>query len=161
MSCMQAVQHEGNAGADAPGSTEAGRVDQGPYEVAVELRGGGWVDAVASVRGALSLSRQTPVSGELAYALARIDSLVLRHAPSVLVLQGMLLQDLFVPDVYFFDLDANQVLMRGPWVFLKGALSKRWQTPLRIDGVVLASLDHVPEEMSREQVLSALLEAVR
>lgn len=129
----------------------------------IELRGGGWVDAVARVNNTWvshsGLFTPATKSG-IHFTKVEIDALLLHHAPAVLVLQGMLLQDLFMPDMYFIDQETKIVLVRGPWVFLKGTLSERWRTPLRINDVTLAALEHVPEGLTREQVLAELLEAV-
>lgn len=166
---VQEIQDEGCTRAGSTDAREARGVEQGPRKVNIELRGGGWIDAVARVnntwvsrsgRFAPGAGSLRGALGDIRFTLVEIDALLLHHAPTVLVLQGMLLQDLFMPDMHFIDQETKAVLVRGPWVFLKGTLSERWQIPLRINDVVLAALEHVPEGLTREQVLAELLAAV-
>jgi len=157
---MPEMHDEGREGAGAAASTEARRVDQDPDKVRIELRGGGWPEAVARVRSSWWSGGQYQTPSGIRFWWVKTDALILHHAPTVLVLQGMLLQDLFMPDMYFLDVNTNITLVRGPWVFLKGRLTERWETPMRIDEVTLAALEHVPEGLTKEQVLAELLAAV-
>lgn len=158
---MPEMHDEGGDGAGAPAPAEARGVEQDSHEVNIELRGGGWVDAIARVRSCWwsGGQYQTEPHG-IRFWWVKIDALVLHHAPTVLVLQGMLLQDLFAPDTYFIDQNTKTKIVGGSWVFLKGQLTERWVSPMRIDDVVLAGLMHVPEGLSKEQVLAELLEAI-
>ena len=101
------------AGAAAP--AEAGGVEQDSHQVNIELRGGGWIDAIACVRNSWwsGGQYQTEKSG-IRFWHVIIGTLVLHHAPAVLVLQGMLLQDLFAPDTHFIDQNTKTVLISRP-----------------------------------------------
>lgn len=160
MSEVQAMQNEGGEGAGAVTGREAGRLGEGPERVNIVLRGGGWVDIVARVSDSWASRSNVTTPRGVVFTRVDIGTLALHHAPAVLVLQGMLLQDLFMPDTFFVDQNTGLELARGPWVFLRGTLGERWRAPLSIHQPVLAALTEVPPNLSRDEVLSELLQAV-
>lgn len=80
------------------------------------------------------------------------------HAATVLVVQGMVLQDFFPPDVHFEK--SGFILARGPFLFLRGKLSSLMDPPLRLEGLVLARVHSFPESMSRDALLARLLRRI-
>lgn len=158
---VQTMQHEGGGGAAGPGTEEARRVEQGPHRVDIALCGAGWADAVAHVR--LQYKQEAtlhPRPSGLRYQRIDIESLVFSQVAAVLVLQGMTLQELFPPDAYFQDRVQGALLARGPFILLKGTLSEGWDPPLRMQNVVLAALEFVPPDVTKEEVLALLLKEV-
>lgn len=163
MSRLQTIQDESHEGTARPGPDKACRLEQGPYQI--ELRGGGWAGPVgrASKLTTESSALRVLPQGDLRFTRVNIDAFIFHQVSSVLVLQGMTLQDLFPPDARFACVRGNieqQVLARGPFIFLKGALSEGWDPPLRLKGVVLAALESVPAGVTREEVLDCLLKEV-
>ena len=150
---MQTLHDESGEGAGGTGAGEAARVDARTDRV--ELRGGGWPGAVARVQD-FTLQSRFRKYGELAYVRVAVGALVLNHAPAILVMQGLLLQDLFAPDTFFAF--RGEVLARGPFVLLRGTLSTPQDPPLRLKDVVLAAVERAPAGMTREEVLATLLE---
>lgn len=159
MSSMQTLPDADCDGAAGPGAGEAGGVEQGPYKL--ELLGGGWAAAIGHVEKG-TISRKPSAPGGLKFTRIDLDAFVLGHTAAVLVMQGMRLQDLFPADAYFEYTSAAQrvVLACGPFVFLKGTLSESWDPPLRLQGAVLAALEHVPPDLTRDEVLTLLLKEV-
>ncbi len=156
---VQAIQAGGDARSGPDGASETHRVGKDSFELVIELRGGGWIDAIAHVQN--SWGYRTGCSAEgLHFNLVACDALVFHHAPAVLVLQGMTMEQLLAPDTYFFDVVADKKLASGPWVLLKSRLSESWEPPLRLKNVVLAEIKRVPADMSREKMLSLLLDAI-
>lgn len=93
----------------------------------------------------------------------RMDApaLVYSHAAGILVLQGMVLQHFFPPDVYFAtDDDRRVTVASGPFILLRGNLSAPWDVPLRLMDVVLAKVLSAPLDMPSEQLRALLLAAV-
>lgn len=104
---------------------------------------------------------QGPVLG-LEWERLRIPTFFFEHAATILVVQGMVLQDFFPPDVYFQNLGSldEEPLARGPFLLLKGELSMPWDPPLRLKDMVLAKVTKMPKDMAREELLALLLRTV-
>ncbi len=154
MPTLQAVPDESGSGAGASEGAPATRVEQGAFRV--ELRGGGWSTAIGRVRNECIFERLA-LSNGLRFVRIQLDAFIFGHAAAVLQMQGMPLQDFFAPDAEFVDTQGS-VFSLGPYVFLKGELSQPWEPPLRIKNVVLAAVESVPEELTKEEVHAALLE---
>lgn len=99
-------------------------------------------------------------SSGVAFDVVYIKEFFFEHAATVLVVQGMVLQDFFPPDVYFKHAPYADPIARGPFLLLKGELSQPWDPPLRLKNMVLARVNSVPEGMKREELLGHLLRAV-
>lgn len=155
MPTLQEMQDGGDEGAGAAGTAEARRVEQSPFRI--ELRGGGWADAIGRVENAWVSRSGLYTPKGVSFTSIELDAFIFHQAAAVLQMQGMLLQDFFPPDGYFIDEQRN-ILARGPFVFLKGELSEPWSPPRRIKNVVLAAVYSVPEGMTREELLAVLFE---
>lgn len=77
----------------------------------------------------------------------------------MLVVQGMLLQDFFPPDVYFCHA-SGQSVAQGPFFLLRGTLSLPHDPPLRLMNMTLAKVESLPAGMSKEEMLGVLLSNV-
>ena len=124
----------------------------------VTLRGGGWPGPIATASA--FCERPVRAEGGVSFTLYSLPSLTFAHATSLLVLQGMALQDLFPPDVRFEMDAAGRTLAEGPFVLLAGVLSKPWDLPSRLEGVVLGKVVDMPEGMTRDELLSLMLGAL-
>jgi hypothetical protein len=86
----------------------------------------------------------------------------LHQASAIMVAQGLLLQDLFSPASRFVHtLGPEDSLCGGPFILLKGELSKLEDPTPRLKDLVLASIVEWPSDYTKEQLFSLLLEAVR
>jgi hypothetical protein len=95
----------------------------------------------------------------LAWETIRSPAFYFEHAATILVVQGMVLQDFFPPDVRFVNVASldETPIAEGPFLLLKGELSMPWDPPLRLKNMVLAKVTKMPEDMTREQLLAILL----
>lgn len=151
---MQAIQDEGRQRSSGAQGDTAQRLDENPNRI--ELKGGGWPSAIAHCNSL------TFVDGEadgITFVRLEIPELFFSHAASILLAQGMPVQDFFPPDTYFAK--AGKKLVRGPFVYLAGELSPLYDPPMRLQRTLFAALSHVPEGLSREEVLSKLFQAVQ
>jgi hypothetical protein len=136
-------------------------VDEDTYEV--ELRGGGWSGAIGRVeeydlkvqRTRLDLtSESSPV---VVWDCLQIPELFLSQPAALLIAQGMQLRELFPDSGYFITRPTNIVFSNGPYIFLKGALTKPHDPPPRLKDVVLAHVTQAPEGMPMEKLMGLLL----
>jgi hypothetical protein len=130
---MQALQDEGREG---PGPAPAGGaegLDQDSNRV--ELLCSGFSGARGWCRN-ITIDYKRRVDC-ITYTRIRISELVLAPADAVLVLQGRLIKDLFLPNA-FFRLREN-VLARGPFIYLAGELAAMHDPPPRLKNVILAT----------------------
>ena len=103
-------------------------------------------------------SSDASVAG-LRYQHISIDEFVFDHAATILVVQGMVVQHFFTPDTCFKRGDL--LLAEGPFIYLAGELSWPWDPPMRLKEVELAAIQDVPSGMTREEMLSALLQDIK
>jgi hypothetical protein len=85
-----------------------------------------------------------------------IDELLLGQTAGLLILQGLSLGKLF-EGVSFSSPD---FLLEGTFVFLAGKLSDLTLPPLALRGITLGSITTIAGELTKEQVLGALLQDV-
>jgi len=123
----------------------------------VELVGGGWNGRIASVAGYSVKWHEVPFQ----WAEVRIEELALSQTVSLLVTQGLKLQELFPMDAFFRRYNLEVVLEPGLHVFLKGELTPLHQPPPRIRNVVLGHLKAIPEDLTRDDLLSTLMQRVQ
>lgn len=154
---MQKTSDEGRHGSAAEEAGGPERLDKNSYRV--ELLGGGWVGAVGHAKTWRTRAPLFAADRRVEFALVEAETFFFGHAAALLVVQGMLLQDFFPPDIYFAS-KAEGVLVRGPFLLLKGELSLPHDPPLRLKNMVLAHNISAPETLSREELLSALLDAI-
>jgi hypothetical protein len=89
-----------------------------------------------------------------------ISELFFGHAASILIAQGMAIQDLFSMDSRFES--EGHVLARAPFIYLAGEYAALADPPARIKKAIIANIIELPEEISkREDLLAALLQAVQ
>lgn len=153
---MQTTSDEGHERAAAPADGGAGGVDEDTHEV--ELRGGGWSGAIGTVRGAYDLTHE--LTDSVVWEKVLIEELLLGHAAALLIAQGMQLRELFPDSGYFITRPSNIVFSNGPYIFLKGSLTKPHDPPLRLKEVVLAHVTQVPEGTKMEALMGLLLQQV-
>jgi hypothetical protein len=74
----------------------------------------------------------------------------------------MKLSDLFPPDVRFtLERPGDKPFICGPFILLKGELSKPASPPLCLKDMVLARIESVPPHMAQADVLAALLRSLQ
>lgn len=154
---MQETHDEGEQRAGEASDAWPYRVDAYPDEVV--LLGGGWKDAIG--HGILDrIVAQNRCANVIYWDKFELDELVFSQAAAILIMQGMLLQDFFPPDVLFQHVRCPRIVHRGPFFFLKGALSKPQDPPMRLKNVVLASVTEAPPDMPMEKLRGLLLEQI-
>jgi hypothetical protein len=100
-------------------------------------------------------------AGGVEFERLDLPSLTYSPAAGILVLQGMLLQHFFPPDVQLvFTNPERTVAAQGPFLLLRARLSDPWDVPLRLISVTLAKVLTFPGDMAQEQLQALLLGAV-
>lgn len=156
---MQTLQDEGGEGPGAAPAAGTEGLDPHPHQVArVELLGGGWSKPIGYCPQ-FEHTRSVRI-GEIEFSRIDAQEFFFDHAATVLVVQGMMLQDFFSSDVYFQSALDGHVFDHGPFIFLKGALSSFASPPLRLKNMVLARVTSMPKDMTRTELLGALLRAI-
>ena len=149
---------EGHKSPGRPPPNKACRLEQDSVRITLRSAGNsdplGWVQGVYEGRAVECI---TPV-GVLRYHHVTFPVLVVQHVQAILLAQGMLLQDLFPPDAYFLS-PHSSVLARGPFVLLAATYVPPVSPPPRLENVVLAAPEIVPEGLTRDDVLALLLKA--
>ena len=121
----------------------------------VTLEGGGWTAPIGRCLSFQLHPVSTTHGVEWQY-LRFHGRFVLSQAAALLSIEGMPLQNLFPPDVYLRAEDIH--IVSGPFVFLRGIRSEFSDPPLGYRDLVLAKVHQFPEGMSRESLLSLLIE---
>ena len=100
--------------------------------------------------------------GDITFDLYKSGAFYFEHAATILVVQGMILQDFFPPDVYWQSVVGGKrhAYGPGPFLLLKGELSQPWDPPLRLKNMELARVISAPKDMKREELLGHLLRAI-
>lgn len=153
---MQAVQDESDG---RPAPAEAGGaqgVDKDSHRV--ELRG---TRGLIGYCNDFSIDKNLHTRG-ITWQKITSPSFFFCQTSAILVIQGLMLQDLFPPSGRFvYTKNADEPLGRGPFVLLKGELSTAADPPLRLKSMVLASVLEFPQSLTKEQLLGSLLQAVQ
>jgi hypothetical protein len=155
---MQTTSDEGHERADASASSGTCGVDEDTYKI--ELYGGGWSGAIGHAHEGQFAVPHTWKG--IRWEHIRIPEFFLGHTAAMLVAQGMLLKDLF-PPMSFFRIHAKEgdlVPSHGPYILLKGQLTKPDNPPSRLRDVVLAHVFEAPEGMKMEELQGLLLQQV-
>jgi hypothetical protein len=161
---MQTVSDEGHERAGAPAAGGTGGVDEDSYEV--ELRGGGWSGAIGRLEEYTIKTQRTRVdllnedSPIIVWECLQIPEFFIAPAAALLIAQGMQLRELFPDSSYFITRPSNLVFSNGPYIFLKGQLTKPHSPPPRLLNVVLAHVTRAPEGMPMEKLMGLLLQLV-
>jgi hypothetical protein len=160
---MQETHDESHELAAPAPAGEARGMDQDTDQVGqlVELRGGGWKNAVGYAREFSVEHACRDENARIVWQSVMFPEFFLNPAAAMLVAQGKLLQDFFPPDVYFRTDGEKRVLSRGPYFFLKGEYAKPNDPPPRLKGLLLARVLEAPCEMKMEELRAWLLQHVR
>jgi hypothetical protein len=151
---MQKVQNENHQGAGAEEARPAEGLGENTGQI--ELIGDGWSSPIGWCRKLTFISCMTD---GIEWWRVVLPSFMLGQTAGLLTLQGQKLQDFF-SSATRFRADVGHLGPTGPFLLLKGALSKPNNPPLRLIDVVLASVTRVPEGMKEDELLSKLLAAV-
>ncbi len=163
MSNVQTPQHDGGegTGAEAPAATEG--VGQDPHRMIITADG--WNDPIGRFDVVPKIVDRT-LRGEDGllhhYAFIFGENFVFRRAAALLVVQGMMLQELFPADARLHSArETHYVVARGPFLYLAGELSLPHDPPLRLKKPIFAALRGVPPALINQKLLSALLSALK
>jgi len=123
----------------------------------IELVGGGWNGHIAKTR---ELHMQRFVE-PFAWTQIFIPELLLSQAAGLLVLQGMLLQDLFPLDSFFRNREGqNTIVGKGLHILIKRGTYVPHAAPPTIRDLWLGHLDKVPDGLTREELLDTFMKQV-
>ena len=148
---MQKTPDESDRGTASAEAGGAGRLDTNPDEVV--LRGGGWAGNIARFTGRLSCLTVSLPRYKVSYMRLAADALVFEQAAAVLVVEGMMMQDLLQDT----RIEQGSTLWPGPFLLLGGVLSPAWDPPMRLQNICLAQLREFPADMTRETLFGILL----
>lgn len=156
MSNLQTTQLANHQGPDGPTPAPTEGLLTGPGEVRWERTD--WGEPVGFFEEAsLDIEpRDDTVHGHvLKWNKIHISSFRLGHRASLLLLQGMSLTSILLPNqlvrfpAYSLPVQVAHLVLRvDPWKF--------WQPAPRLTGLVMASLIDIPAELADDEVLSAL-----
>lgn len=160
LSDVQATPDEGCEGTRTAEAERAGGMEQDSYRVmspCIELVGGGWNGPIATTREVHVQRYAEPFS----WLQIFIPELRLGHAAGLLLLQGMLLQDLLPLDSYFRLREGTKTIIgKGLHLLLKRGDFSPIARPLALKNVWLGHLDKVPDDLTRDQLLNTLMKQV-
>jgi len=149
------MQNEGRNSTAAAGTRSARGLHKDPYGVAVKARGR--VSATGRCTPLSFLEVSQPVDGGfVAWTRIDIERLLFSQPAALLVVQGLPLMRFF--EGVFFD-SPNSPL-QGSFVFLRGELSPIMHPPLTLSNIVLGRVNQFPEELTKEHLMSILLQNV-
>lgn len=123
----------------------------------IELVGGGWNGPIAHTR---ELHMQRFVE-PFRWTQIYIPELRLSHAAGLLLLQGMLIQDMLPIDAYFRNRDgANTIVGQGLHILIKRGDLLAYTSPPTLKDVWIGHLDKVPDGLTRAELLDTLMKQV-
>lgn len=149
---MQENADEGRQPAGGEGTHPSRGFHRDPEEIT--LWSPGWGSIPATAPWFVTSAVETP-AGETKFSWTRVDipELKLSAAAAMLVLQGAPIQTtLFGPEAAFFYKDEGGFY--GPFIYLAGEFVPHAGL---LKEVVLAKIENVPDGLSTEQVLGALV----
>jgi hypothetical protein len=123
----------------------------------IELVGGGWNGPIATTK---ELHMQY-YSEPFHWTQIFIPELHLSHAAGLLLLQGMLIQDLFPLDSYFRARGvATSVVGPGLHLLIKRGDFLPYKAPPVVKDMGIGHLDKVPDNLTRDELLNVLMKQV-
>jgi hypothetical protein len=153
---MQALQDESDSRPSAADAGGAQGVDKDSDRV--ELRG---TRGLIGYCNEFSIVKNLNTKGILWQKITS-PAFFFHQASAILVIQGLMLQDLFPPSGRFvYTKNADEPIGRGPFILLKGELATAGDPPLRLKNMVLASLLEFPANLAKEEFLGSLLRAIQ
>ena len=125
----------------------------------VELVGEGWDETIAQ---GPSWRRESWIHSDYYYIMYSLPALQFSHAATLLITQGMALQNFFPYDSQLFLYEKGDIAhsVRGPFVYLRGKYTAPNDPPPRLQEVVLARVLKAPKGASKEAILAYLLKNV-
>jgi len=134
-------------------------VHQDPHRVTMPwvLHAPGWPTNPASAHAGTFSDRCTHLSnGPVHWRAFYFKELRLSSGAALLILQGMLIKDIFPPDATLVEAGDPLVIHTGPFFFLRGVFDPL-RTPVSLHDVVLASIIETVGEPAEQELLGALV----
>ncbi len=157
---VPAMQDESHRSTHAPGTAGPRGIHKDPYGVTVTLDG-----RVSTVGRCTPVHYREVVAQDVSWIRYDIEKLLFSQAAALLALQGWPLGKFFDGARFSSPLDATDItvlsaIYSGTFVFLRGELSELTHPPLTLSKIVLAKVIRFKEGMTRDELLSAMLEDV-
>lgn len=151
---MQTLQDGSSHSSGASSDTEAQGILEGPGEIIWARRD--WDKPLGVFHSATSAPRVSNVGG-LSFSWVRIHvpQLLLGHRAAILLLQGMSLTKLLIPN-HEWRLPNSETRVELGHLVLRVDSWEYWHSRPALTGLVLASLHKIPAELAAADVLGAL-----
>lgn len=150
-----------HAGRGSPRSTEpseAKGVLQDTNGIKCSIWQRGWPNVIGDATFTIMPNILTETSaGPLIWDSWKTTEIRIEHTASLMLLQGLEIQRFFSAGV---QLRSRNGVACGSFLFLKGELSEIWKVPLLITNVVLAKVQHLPKNLSSEELLGTLISSI-
>lgn len=154
MSDMQTLQDGSSHDAGAASNTEAEGILQSSNEIVWARRD--WDKPLGVFHSATSVRRTSSVGGaSFHWVRIRIPELLLGHRATILLLQGMSLSKLLIPN-HEWQLAGTETRVELGHIVLRVDPWEYWRPRPTLTGLVIASLGEIPAELLAADVLAAL-----